>query len=110
MTAQSFTLAEQALNAIWTNLRGGDWGNAERVLNEYAADVNAPAKALDRFAAVYGAPVSMYRPPAVADEIRCLDCGAVACQAGVVEPTLDQLMAVAARHECLPRVTATEES
>lgn len=41
MTGQSFTLAEQALNAIWTNLRGGDWGNAERVLNEYAFDVKA---------------------------------------------------------------------
>jgi hypothetical protein len=44
-TPQTFTLAEQALNAIWMHLRDGDWGNAERVLNSYAADVNAPADA-----------------------------------------------------------------
>lgn len=32
------TLAEQALKAISDHLAQGDWGNAERVLNAYAAD------------------------------------------------------------------------
>jgi hypothetical protein len=35
------TLAEQALGAIFDHLYRGDWGNAERVLNEYAFDVKA---------------------------------------------------------------------
>lgn len=35
------SLAEQAALAIFDHVYRGDFGNAERVLNEYAADINS---------------------------------------------------------------------
>ena len=68
----SSTPAMQALTAIAEHLRQGDWGNAERVLTEYANDMNSPAEPLDHFAVIYRAPTANSKP-VIADEIRCLD-------------------------------------
>lgn len=58
---------------------------------------------LDRFEAVISSSNGSY---GAAEEYRCRDCGAVGAQ-GVESKSLLDLIAMASRHECLPRATDT---
>lgn len=65
-------------------------------------------KPLDHFKVVHQAPTAD-SVQVVADEIRCLDCGSTTGMAGMFEPTLDQITAMAGRHMCSPRFNAAGE-